>query len=168
MRSRKTGKPVGWFTPKKYCSNECLTKAQTKTITKICEHCGTEFSGVPWHISRRKYCSTKCTADANAVPEGAPRGSFIDKYGYKLITARRHDKGYQQPEHRAVMERMLGRKLEKHETVHHKNGIRHDNRPENLELWSGRHGRGQRVADLPTEDIWSGNIPSYLIGCAIE
>jgi len=53
------------------------------------------------------------------------------------------------PVHRAVMEQVLGRPLERYETVHHKNGVRHDSRPENLELWSSRHGRGQRVADLP-------------------
>jgi hypothetical protein len=169
IKSRKTGLSQGWFTPKKYCSHECLIQSQTKIITKTCEHCGAEFSGVPWHIAHRKYCSPKCASVANLVQfTGKPRGRFIDKAGYVLLTNRKGDNGYQQPEHRAVMERMLGRKLEKHETVHHKNGIRHDNRPENLELWSGRHGRGQRVADLPTEDIWSGNVPSYLIGCAIE
>lgn len=63
------------------------------------------------------------------------------------------------------MERLLGRKLTKHETVHHKNGVRTDNRPENLELWSGRHGRGQRASDV--EDIWSGMIPSYLVDCRL-
>jgi hypothetical protein len=107
-----------------------------------------------------KYCSLRCTGAAASARQAAKaRGRFLDKHGYVLLTNRKQDNGYQQPEHRFVMEQILGRKLLKHETVHHKNGIRHDNRPENLELWGGRHGRGQRVAD---QDIWSGMIPSWV------
>lgn len=45
------------------------------------------------------------------------------------------------------MEQMIGRPLLPHENVHHLNGVRHDNRPENLELWSTMQPTGQAVTD---------------------
>jgi hypothetical protein len=72
------------------------------------------------------------------------------------VTENRNGQGYVQfkvvdvtiLEHRAVMERVIGRPLRPFETAHHKNGIRHDNRPSNLELWTRPQPAGQRPEDL--------------------
>ncbi len=78
-------------------------------------------------------------------------GIIKNKDGYVLIKKPNHPNsrknGYV-AEHVAVMTEFLGRGLYKGETVHHKNGIKEDNRIDNLELRTYRHPPGQSVEDM--------------------
>ncbi len=137
--------------------NHPMWKGDHKTLN--CAYCKKDFTRPPCHVRRSKfsYCSKKCSDVGRGLfyfGKLAPawRGGIVKgPRGYILEAAPGHPSSMRNsyvPQHRLVMEKHLGRYLTDIETVHHKNGVRHDNRIENLELWAKNHGAGQRVEDL--------------------
>ena len=129
-----------WSESAKYCSNQCTGRATAELRSTVpitnCQNpsCGKPFKG---DKNGRKYCSRACYAgDPTAKRQS---GNYLTIYAPDEPGA--HPSG-QILEHRAVMQRALGRPLGRHETVHHINGNPHDNRIENLQLRSQRHGAG--------------------------
>lgn len=77
--------------------------------------------------------------DEGGRPRGVVGEGFVNSNGYRVINNKLH--------HRTVMAEYIGRPLLTNESVHHINGVRDDNRLENLELWSSSQPPGQRVED---------------------
>ena len=144
-----------------YCSMKCMGLAKRlpdDAWHATCVQCG---KGIPLPrrpggtINRQRVlCSTECRS--------LFRSLAWHRRNPNLETTRRIGKGGYvrlcipgspgQPsrdvlEHRYVMEQHLGRDLLPDETVHHINGVRSENEIKNLELFSSRHGPGQRVVD---------------------
>lgn len=94
-----------------------------------------------------RYCRTHYVRlKAHGNPNWLPVKRVPDPRSYKFVMVR----GKKILEHRHVMAQMLGRPLTADENVHHMNGSRQDNRPENLELWTKKQPSGQRVSDKIT------------------
>jgi len=125
------------------CEKDCNNLEGADPLCKLC------YAYV-FHMKEKMLpTDTKSVLDHKKYHSTRER-RFIDKDGYVIIKKENHpnSKSYGRiREHVYIMSEYLGRSIKDKETVHHKNGIKDDNRIENLELWSHSHPYGQRIED---------------------
>lgn len=109
----------------------------------VCEVCEKKVQRTPYMLKRNKhhFCSRSCWDEFNGstkswrLPDGHKRK---DHRGYIFVKSHNHPRANAHgrvAEHRLIMEEHVGRILESTEFVHHKNGIKDDNRIENLMIF---------------------------------
>lgn len=113
---------------------------------------GKGLCGYHWARNNRNGHPTRETEFEARIAEKREAG-FVDSNGYRLVWAPGHNAasrygGNWAPEHRKIMSDVLNRPLTDKENVHHINGVKTDNRLENLELWVSSQPSGQRPHEL--------------------
>lgn len=139
--------PTPEETPSGLCECGCGQKTALATQTYRKRR---YFKGYPMPFVQGHYPTNRTRGAGTPHWRGGRQRNYK---GYIYAFAPEHPCAVKSPrgyvlEHRLVMEKILSRYLDSHEEVHHRNGIRSDNRPANLELWVKRHPNGQRASDL--------------------
>lgn len=127
----------------RFCSWTCYRTGIRKGDLVPCEVCGKSMYVEPHLKGRRRFCSQACKHQADRIDGPGCRCRRSD--GYMQVYYPTHPDASASGfilEHRLVMEQTIGRRLLRSEHVHHKNGVRDDNRIENLQLIeAGDHAR---------------------------
>lgn len=165
--------PSGLVT-RKYCSRACLHKGSAgsknsrfkQPDTIACEECGNKFEAKKRWERKKRFCSPSCCTlfrRRNGFPRSQAEGSkWKDPEGYIFVKVG----GQWIPEHRLVAEAKLGRGLKRSEVVHHRNGNKSDNRPENLEVVTrSRHMEIHAEAEAIGLAVMSYEPEIYGLGC---
>lgn len=134
-----------------FCKKICMGRWHQKIRTKL----DPEYAKKRQEQYRKSYRKRHGIPDIEGkyINHPGPRGKligYINPQGYRMFCIPTHpnaSKCGKINEHTIIMSEYLGRPLLKGENVHHKNGIRDDNRIENLELWNKTQPSGQRVED---------------------
>jgi hypothetical protein len=114
--------------------NGALGTSLKRAYRYQCRQCGASYLRGAGRERRGNHLCRDCSR--YGLPDGTRKQNANGYVELKID-------GQWRLEHRVVMETELGRPLLDSETVHHINGARSDNRPENLQLRRGQHGAGQ-------------------------
>lgn len=130
---------------------EVFKNIHPERICKSCygkKYCSRESERVKKRKRSREYFRINAGIPLDTPLMKAPNGSgYISPRGYVYFCVKENGKRKPRAVHRVVMENHIGRKLKRKESIHHINGIKSDNRIENLEIWNSNHCTGQRLED---------------------
>lgn len=131
-------------------------------VWSTCDYCGKAFKKQAWEIHEHNFCCfdhfrhfasermAKMNEDLNPTRMTPATRAKLRKARLDTGVGVTYVKEYSRHAHRVAMERKLGRKLKPGEVVHHIDGNKRNNDPENLMLFASiaEHSRYHKLLDL--------------------